>query len=304
MKRALSVAAAIVLMMSGLFASSPVSAAPASQQVFWTFYGWYDNTPPGGGIAYPQIHNSAGGKGTWSDPITFATSSKEAKPGTRIYFPRVKKYFIMEDSCSSCEQDWNGNGPNGGPKLWHFDAWVGGKGGNAMNVIDCEDALTNYHADGKPVMEETIINPPSNLTVDSTPIFNTSTGECYGGAKPKTTNGEYKNVSTGKCLQGGSSGAQLTTATCNGAASQQFKFHGAFMEQGSPQQCTTLSSGKVLLKKCDGGPAQQWSINPNKTISDMQHNTKCYRDASGKVTAASCSGDAAKWTFKAAPTKK
>jgi len=298
MKRALSVAAAMLLVMSGLFASSPASAA--SQQVFWTFYGWYDNTPPGGAIAYPQIHNTAGGKGTYADPITFATSSKEARPGTRIYFPRVKKYFIMEDSCSSCEQDWNGNGPNGGPKLWHFDAWVGGKGGNAMNVIDCEDALTNYHADGKPVMEETIINPPSNLTVDPTPIFNTSTGECYGGAKPKTTNGEYQNVSTGKCLQG-TPGAQLATATCNGSATQQFKFHGAFMEQGSPQQCTTLSSGKVILRKCDGGPAQQWSINPNKTISDMQHNTKCYRDASGKVTAASCSGDAAKWTFKAAP---
>ncbi len=301
MKRALSLAAGILLVMSGLFASSPASAAP--QQVFWTFYGWYDNTPPGGNIAYPQIHKTAGGKGTWADPITFATSAKEAKPGTRIYFPRVKKYFIMEDSCSSCEQDWDGNGPNGGPRLWHFDAWVGGKGGNAMNVIDCEDALTNYHPDGKPVMEETIINPPSNLTVDPTPIFNTSTGECYGGAKPKTTNGEYKNVSTGKCLQGGASGTQLTTAVCNGSALQQFKFHGAFMEQGSPQQCTTLSSGKVVLRKCDGGPSQQWSINPNKTISDMQHNTKCYRDASGKVTAASCSGDAAKWTFKAAPAK-
>ena len=72
MKRALSVAAGILLMMSGLFASSPATAAP--QQVFWTFYGWYDNTPPGGDIAYPQIHNTAGGKGTWSDPITFATS--------------------------------------------------------------------------------------------------------------------------------------------------------------------------------------------------------------------------------------
>jgi hypothetical protein len=301
MKRALSVAAGILLMMSGLFASTPASAA--SQQVFWTFYGWYDNTPPGGDIAYPKIHDTAGGKGTWSDPITFATSSKEAKPGTKIYFPRVKKYFIMEDGCSSCEQDWNGNGPNGGPKLWHFDAWIGGKGGNAMNAIDCEDALTNYHDDGKPVMEETILNPPSNLAVDPTPIFNTSTGECYGGAKPKTTNGEYRNVSTGKCLQGGASGSQLTTATCNGSAAQQFKFHGAFMEQGSPQLCTTLSSGKVLLKKCDGGPAQQWSINPNKTISDMQYNTKCYRDASGKVTAASCSGDVAKWDFKAAATK-
>ena len=180
---------------------------------------------------------------------------------------------------------------------------LGGRQGRQRHdVIDCEDALTNYHPDGKPVMEETIINLPSNLTVDPTPIFNTATGECYGG-KPKTTKDEYKNVATGKCLQGGASGSQLTTATCNGSASQQLSSTAPSWNRARPQQSTTLSSGKVVLRKCDGGPARQWSINPNKTISDMQHNTRCYRDASGKVTAASCSGDAAKWTFKAAPAK-
>ncbi|WP_285747068.1 RICIN domain-containing protein [Lentzea sp. NBRC 105346] len=285
----------------GLLTAGVAQAAPAraSQQVFFTFYGWYDNTPPGGDIAYPQIHKSAGGKGTWADPITFATSRKEAKPGTRIWVPRVKKYFIMEDGCSACEQDWDGHGPNGGPKLWHFDLWIGGKGGNAMNAIDCEDALTNYHDDGKPVMEETIINPPSNLTVDPTPIFNTSTGECYGGAKPKTTIGEYKNVASGQCLYtpASSAGTQLKTAACDGSAAQQYKFHGAFMEQGT-NLCTAQSSGKVVLNKCNGGPSQQWSINPNQTISDMQTNTKCYRVSGTSVVAGKCSGNEAKWVFK------
>lgn len=300
--RVVSLTAVCSLLMScliGLLSSAPAQAAPAPQQVFFTFYGWYDNTPPGGDIAYPQIHNSAGGKGTYADPITFATSSKEAKPGTRIWVPRVKKYFIMEDSCSACEQDWNGNGPNGGPKLWHFDLWVGGKGGNAMNVIDCEDALTNYHPDGKPVMEETIINPPNNLTVDPTPIFNTQTGECYGGAKPKTTIGEYKNVSNGQCLEnpGTTAGTQLKTAACNGDPKQQFKFHGAFMEHGT-NLCTAQSSGKVVMNKCNGGPSQQWSVNPNKTISDMQSNTKCYRISGTSVVAGKCSGNESKWDFK------
>jgi hypothetical protein len=80
MKRVLTLAAGIVLALSGSVV--PATANAASQQVFWTFYGWYDNTPPGGDVAYPQIHDTAGGKGTWSDPITFATSSKEATAPT------------------------------------------------------------------------------------------------------------------------------------------------------------------------------------------------------------------------------
>ncbi|WHT20603.1 ricin-type beta-trefoil lectin domain protein [Crossiella sp. CA-258035] len=278
-------------------------AAPAAaQKVFFTFYGWWDNTPPGGAIAYPQIHKTAGGKGTYADPITLATSKKELKPGTKVWVPRVKKYFVMEDDCSACNQEWDGQGPNGGPRLWHFDLWIGGKGGNAMNAIDCEDALTNYHPDGKPVMEDSIINPPSDLQVDPTPIFNTSTGECYGGAKPKTTVGEYKNTATGQCLEnpGDSTkpGTALKVAACNGSTAQRFSFHGAFMEHN--KLCTADSSGKVVLNKCDGGPRQQWSVNPNGTISDMQSNTKCYRASGGNVLAGKCSGNESKWAFKSA----
>jgi hypothetical protein len=53
--------------------------AATTQQTFLTFYGWYDNTPPGGDIAYPQIHSTAGGKGTFADPITFATSRRRSR---------------------------------------------------------------------------------------------------------------------------------------------------------------------------------------------------------------------------------
>ena len=50
------------------------------------------------------------------------------KPGTKVWVPRVKKYFIMEDGCDECSEDWNGHGPNGGPGLRHIDLWLGGKG--------------------------------------------------------------------------------------------------------------------------------------------------------------------------------
>ena len=144
--------------------------AATTQQTFLTFYGWSDNTPPGGDISFPNIHSTAGGKGTFADPITFATATAELSPGTKVWVPRVKKYFIMEDSCEECTADWNGHGPDGGLKLRHIDLWIGGKGDSPFDAIDCEDALTYSNADGTPALEPVIANPPSNEPVDSTPL--------------------------------------------------------------------------------------------------------------------------------------
>jgi hypothetical protein len=43
----------------------------------------------------------------YSDPCTFATDADEIAPGTIIYVPSVKKYYIMEDECVECDGDWN-----------------------------------------------------------------------------------------------------------------------------------------------------------------------------------------------------
>ncbi len=298
-----TIAAAAVLAMTvaftGLFGASSALAA-STQQMFLTFYGWYDNTPPGGDISYPQIHDTAGGKGTFADPITFATTTKMLKAGTKVWVPRVKKYFIMEDSCQECGEDWSGHGPNGGPGLRHIDLWLGGKGGNAFDAINCEDALTHYNADNTPTMEPVIVDPPSNEQVDSTPLFNTGTGACYGGAQPNITVGQYKNGSNGQCLDdpgdSSSTGVQLKTAACNSAAtSQRFTFEGAFLMIHN--LCAAMSGSKVVLAKCNGGPSQQWSVNPNGTISDIQTGQKCVRVSGTNIVPGSCSGSASQWTF-------
>ncbi|NUT08559.1 MAG: carbohydrate-binding protein [Hamadaea sp.] len=302
-RRILLAAACIVAATTAALSSSPAQAA-TTQQTFITFYGWYDNTPPGGDIAYPQIHSTAGGKGTYADPITFASATAELPAGKRIYVPRVKKYFIMEDSCQECEADWSGQGPNGGPGLRHVDLWLGGEGGSAFDAIDCEDALTHYNADGTPVLEPVIVDPSSSEVYDSTPLFNTSTGDCYGGAQPNVTIGQYKNGSTGTCLDdpgnSSSTGTALTVAACNGSAEQQFTFHGAFLVINN--LCANNSSGIIKLATCTGGPSQQWSINPNLTISDIQTGSKCFRTSGTSVLAGSCSGRAAQWTFTPKPT--
>jgi hypothetical protein len=298
-----TIAAAACLVMtaafSGLFGGSSALAA-STQQTFLTFYGWYDNTPPGADISYPQIHDTAGGRGTFADPITFATSTAELKAGTKVWVPRVKKYFIMEDSCQECGEDWSGHGPNGGPGLRHIDLWLGGKGGNAFDAINCEDALTHYNADNTPTLEPVIVDPPSNEPFDSTPLFNTNTGECYGGAQPNITVGQYKNGSNGQCLDdpgdSSSTGTQLKTAACNsGATSQRFTFEGAFLMIHN--LCAAMSGSKVVLAKCNGGPSQQWSVNPNGTISDIQTGQKCVRVSGTNIVPGSCSGSASQWTF-------
>ena len=300
-RRALVLLASLVLVATAGLTGGPAAQAATTQPTFLTFYGWYDNTPPGGDISYPQIHDTAGGKGTYADPITFATSTAELKAGTKVWVPRVKKYFIMEDGCDECSDDWSGHGPNGGPGLRHIDLWLGGKGGNAMNAIDCEDALTHYNADNTPVMEPVVVDPPSTEPYDSTPIFNTSTGECYGGAQPNTTIGQYRNNSTGTCLEdpnnSSTNGTALKVAACNGSAAQRFTFHGAFLVIND--KCAGMSGSSIVLQTCTGGPAQQWSINPSGTISDIQTGNKCFRASGTTVTAASCSGTPAQWTFTA-----
>ncbi len=224
----------VALLVGGNAASASSSAT--TEQAFITMYGWYDNTPPSATISYPVIHQTAGGTGTWADPITYASSTAETKAGTRIYVPRVQKYFIMEDDCSECDADWSGHGPDGGPNMWHFDLWLGGKGGNAISAIECEDALTNYNPDNTPKLESVLVNPPSNETVSSAPLFNTSNGNCYGGAKPLITVGQYKNKGTSQCLNDPgdktTAGWTLGMAACSSAAGEQFIFDGTFLSVG------------------------------------------------------------------------
>ncbi|HEX4702003.1 MAG TPA: hypothetical protein VH352_07735 [Pseudonocardiaceae bacterium] len=163
------------------FAAMATHAAPASASTSHTYlvtlYGWPDNSPPGAAIAYPRsdgnptLHDQAGGTGTFSDPVTFATDKAELKIGSKVYYPFLKRYFIMEDDCVACDQDWAGHGPDGGPKFRHIDLWVGGEGADPNAVINCEDNLTQSGT--------VISNPPSNEPVDTTPLFDSSTNTCF-----------------------------------------------------------------------------------------------------------------------------
>jgi 3D (Asp-Asp-Asp) domain-containing protein len=146
---------------------TPTTAPQASgnmTDVYITYYGWVDNDPPGPAIAYPKsensasLHQSAGGTGSFEDPITFASDRGAFPVGTKIYVPYIQKYVIMEDMCASC----SGN---------HIDIWMESDGSFPSQLLACED----YWTKSKIQVE---INPPNNRSVDSSPLFNKATGEC------------------------------------------------------------------------------------------------------------------------------
>jgi 3D (Asp-Asp-Asp) domain-containing protein len=123
-----------------------------------TYYAARDNDPPGSReIAYPgTFHSQAGGTGSFGDPLTFAAAAGQFKPGTRVYVPQVKRYFVLEDTCAGCAGS-------------HIDLWAGPS--TDPGVIDCEDNLTRDGA------SPYVVNPPNGLPVSSGDLYRA--GRCY-----------------------------------------------------------------------------------------------------------------------------
>ncbi len=166
-------ALAVVLSVFG----TPTAASaqgPTSVRAFMTLYGWADNSPPGTDIAHGCLHKVAGGVGTFSNPITFATDVNELGWCQVIYVPYMKRYFIHEDECSQCDQDWNSY------HLYRFDMWAGGDAGSRHQpekraLHACESTWTRADSVTDPDNPTIIIDPPSNLPVTSAPIFSAPT---------------------------------------------------------------------------------------------------------------------------------
>lgn len=153
--------------------------------VYTTGYGYPDNTPKNSAaISNPVLHQSAGGTGTFSDPITLAvghsisggTDTLDFAKGTKFYIPNLRRYFLVEDTCG------DGNSPQNGPchnvstadqgsTLW-LDLWVGGVGKTSSGTIACEDAITSLHT--------VIENPSANYAVVAGEVYNGTCSQQYG----------------------------------------------------------------------------------------------------------------------------
>lgn len=172
-----------------------VSAAPAqaAEMKYWSYvtgYSWWDNTPPGSAdIAYSKawepraIHYSAGGVGTYKNPITVAVGHKIVNgvdtprfaPGTRFYIPNLRRYFIVEDQCGDGPRPQDGPCWTGyqqyGASIW-LDVWVGGKNASKSKSDACMNAITKKSL--------VIRNPRSDYKVQWGDISGTSCTKQFG----------------------------------------------------------------------------------------------------------------------------
>jgi len=120
-----------------------------------TFYGFDDNddgNPAHVGtaiISHAAIHGFADEDlGTYERPGTLAADINFVPPGTKVYVPALERYYVMEDTCVECSEDWSHSRP-------HVDLYVSGTG---PELAACQDRLT---------MESTeiIIDPSPDLPV-------------------------------------------------------------------------------------------------------------------------------------------
>ena len=120
-----------------------------------TFYGFDDNddgNPTHLGtnvISHAAVHDSANEDlGTYMRPGTLAADVDFLSPGTKVYVPALERYYVMEDTCRECSEDWLQNKP-------HIDLYVSGTG---PELTACQERLT---------MESTkiLIDPPPGLPV-------------------------------------------------------------------------------------------------------------------------------------------
>lgn len=182
------IAGVIAAVLSAGVMVSADASTPNTLKAYTTGYSWFDNTPPGSAtISHPVLHKTAGGKGTYSDPVTVAVGHSiingkdilDYPKGTRFYIPNVRKYFVVEDTCGDGKTPQNGpchsltKAPKG-VTVW-LDLWIGGKGSTRKQANDCMSKVT----DGNGAIHTAILKPRRDyVTVSGDILLN---GKCRTG---------------------------------------------------------------------------------------------------------------------------
>jgi hypothetical protein len=173
--------------------AEPIKPGTASDQVledvYVTGYTWFDNTPRGSAlISHPERHRTAGGVGSFDDPVTVAVGHQlvdgrdvlDLPAGTLLYLPHLQRYGIVEDTCGDGPRPQDvachdlGRAPKGA-RLW-LDVYVGGSADeDAGAAAECARQITDS---GGRALREIVVNPGPDRRVTPGPIF--VGGKCRG----------------------------------------------------------------------------------------------------------------------------
>jgi hypothetical protein len=122
---------------------------------------------------YPTIDNAAlaGQTGSYDTPLTVGANSATFAPGTRVYFPYLQKYGIVEDSCpaTTCTQD---------PSV---RVWIGGDASYDASTLAslsiCQSVLAQGFAQNPSWLQVTVNPPATGLTLNKVPLFRPPSGQ-------------------------------------------------------------------------------------------------------------------------------
>ncbi|KAL2833680.1 hypothetical protein BDW59DRAFT_156478 [Aspergillus cavernicola] len=141
--------------------SIPTPPCTILSRVTHTFYGFSNNDDQSDIVYDCGRGRTAGGIGTYDDPLTFASSPAEFQRCETIYDPYLHKYLRHEDYyCAECNYEWL-------DQIYRVQVWMGGTQAlNGGDEQDCMERLTPLAR-----TQSLIRNPGMDLVVDFTPLY-------------------------------------------------------------------------------------------------------------------------------------
>ncbi len=256
--------------------SSPAGDGQQRITAYVSAYDYYDNTPPGSAtVSHPQRGGTtASGDGRYENPVTIAVGHVlqngqdllDHPPGTRFYFPRLRVYGIVEDTCG------DGPTPQNGPCHQHpadtetwLDVWIDGRDTDENTAAGRMDAATGR--------QDVIKDPPPGLPVHDGPIA----AQTYDDALPAAAStGDTASPSNGHAAPPAAppTASQTATASETETASEPSPSTDAAEPSGEPAAHSgQAAAGLGMLIASETGPTSpDWKVTSGSLFWDPKEN--------------------------------
>jgi len=195
---------------------------------------------------FPTVHNTTmEDLGTYHNPITLAAAANDNGKGgpwpvgTLFYVPIVHKYFVMEDQCMECGQDYRK-----GKK--HIDLYMGPNKVGGSNLIHCEEALTTTSS--------IIVNPSEGYPVETQKIY--TPGNCTSKHNFPTNVIPTPPSSTSSSSGSASSSGTSSSGNSSSSSSSSSGNVGWVPPAIIPTQPGSIKRGPLIVDSLDGAVTQ------------------------------------------------